>query len=153
MIKGEISNELLARFMQIPREKNEQADRLAKVASTEYMFVPNQVLSFVQYSLTIDKVAVQVIPIGTNWTTPIISYLRNGTLTKDHNASRKLKVQSSRFMLIRDVLYKRGFSHPYLRCLVLAEVDYVVREDHEGMCGNHLEARSLVHKLIQAGYY
>ena len=33
------------------------------------------------------------------------------------------------------------------------EADYVMREVHEGICGNHLGARSLVHKLIRAGYY
>ena len=52
-----------------------------------------------------------------------------------------------------DVLYKRGLSHPYLRYLILEEADYVMREVHEGICGNYLGARSLVHKLMQAGYY
>ena len=56
-------------------------------------------------------------------------------------------------MLIRDVLYKRGFSQPYLRCLNHDEADYIMREVHEVICGNHLGARSLVHKLIRAGYY
>ena len=56
-------------------------------------------------------------------------------------------------MLIRDVLYKRGFSRSYLRCLSHDEVGYVMREVHEGICENHLGARLLVHKLIRAGYY
>ena len=55
--------------------------------------------------------------------------------------------------MIGDVLYKRGFSRPYLRCLTPGKVDYVMREVHEGVCGNYSEARSLVHKLIQARYY
>ena len=54
---------------------------------------------------------------------------------------------------MKDVLYKRGLSHPYLRCLVLEKKEYVMREVHEGICGNHSGARSLVHKLIRAGYY
>ena len=33
------------------------------------------------------------------------------------------------------------------------ETDYVMREVHEGICGNHSGARSLVHKLIRAKYY
>ena len=56
-------------------------------------------------------------------------------------------------MLIQDILYKRGFSQPYLRCLSHNEADYVMREVHEGICRNHSGARSLVHKLIRAGYY
>ena len=56
-------------------------------------------------------------------------------------------------MLIADVLYKRGFSQPYLRCLIFDEADYLVREVHEGVCENHSGVRSLVHKLIRVGYY
>ena len=51
------------------------------------------------------------------------------------------------------MLYKRGFSQPYLRCLAPDEANYVLREVHEGACGNHLEARSLIHKVVRAGYY
>ena len=88
-----------------------------------------------------------------SWTTPLIAYLRLGTLPGEKDAARKPKVQASRFVLIRDVLYKRGFSRPYLRCLSHDEVDYVMREVHEGICRNHSRAQSLVHKLIRAGYY
>ena len=45
-----------------------------------------------------------------NWTTPLIAYLRSGILPDGKDVARKLKVQASRFVLIRDVLYKRGFS-------------------------------------------
>ena len=83
-----------------------------------------------------------------NWMTLIVSYLKNGTFLKNHNASQRLNMQSSCFILIRDVLYKRDCSRLYLRCLVLDEANYVMREVHEGVCGNHLGARSLVHKLI-----
>ena len=83
----------------------------------------------------------------------MISYLKNGTLPNKKDAVRKLKIQASRFILIKDVLYKRGFSRPYLRCLVPEEAEYVMREIHKGICGNHSGARSLVHKLIRAGYY
>ena len=55
-------------------------------------------------------------------------------------------------MLIKDVLYKRGFSHTYLRCLNSEEADHVMREVHKGVCGNHFGPRSLAHKLIQARY-
>ena len=95
----------------------------------------------------------QEIAVEENWTTPIIAYLQSGTLPDGKNAARKLKVQASRFVLIRDVLYKRGFSRPYLRCLSHDEANYAMREVHEGICGNHSRARSLEHKLIRAGYY
>ena len=52
-----------------------------------------------------------------------------------------------------EVLYKRDFSQPYLRSLAPDESNYVLREVHEGACGNHSRARSLVHKVIRARYY
>ena len=51
--------ELQAKFVQVLREENEQADRLAKAASTEHMLIPNKVLSFVQLSPFTDDVGVQ----------------------------------------------------------------------------------------------
>ena len=71
----------------------------------------------------------------------------------EKEAVRKLKVRAARFVLIKDVLYKRGFSRPYLKCLGNEEADYVMREVHEGIYGNHSGSRSLVHKLVRAGYY
>ena len=100
------------------------------------MNASEQVLSFVLTSSLIDdEKQVQEIAVEENWTTPLIAYLRSGTLPDGKDVARKLKVQASRFVLIRDVLYKRGFSRPYLRCLSHNEVDYVMREVHEGIYG------------------
>ena len=141
-VKNRINN-IEVRFVQIPREENECADRLAKAASVEFMLVPKQVLSFVQASPLIEEISSE-----NNWTTPLISYLRMGLLLNGKDAARKLKFQASRLVLIKDVLFKRGFSQLYLWCLSHEEVDYVMREVHEGICGNHSGAQSLVHKLI-----
>ena len=64
-----------------------------------------------------------------------------------------MKVQAACFILVKDVLYKRGFSRPYLRCLVPEKANYVIREVHGGVYGNHSASRSLVHKLIGVRYY
>ena len=146
-------NGLQAKFVQIPREEIKHADRLAKAASVEHMFIPSKVLSFVQISPFINNVSVQEIGSKNNWTTPIASYLKDGVLLNGKEAVRKSKVQASRFVLIKDVLYKRGFSRLYLKCLIPEKVDYVMREVHERVCRNHSRSRSLVHKLIRAGYY
>ena len=145
-------DDLEARIIQIPRGENEHADRLAKTASAERMITPGNVLSFVQLSPLIDPSNMQEICFESTWTTPLVSYLKNGLLPDEKEAARKLKVQATRFVLIKDVLYKRGFSRPYLRCLGAEEADYVMREVHKGICGNHSGLRSLVHKLVRAGY-
>lgn len=66
MVKSKMSKEFSVKFVQIPREENEQANHLAKASSAEYTNIHGQVLSFFQYSLAIDKVEVQVIPLGVN---------------------------------------------------------------------------------------
>ena len=152
-VKYRISD-LEVEFIQIPREENECVDHLAKAASAEFMLVLEQVLSFVQISSLIDDgTNMQVVNSECNWTTPLISYLKTGVLPDEKGAARKLKVQASRFVLVKDILYKRDFSRPYLRCFGQEEANYVMREVHEGICRNHSGARSLVHKLIRAGYY
>ena len=137
-------DDLRAKIIQIPRGENEQADRLAKAALAEHMITHGNVLSFVQLSPLIDSSEVQEIG-SSNWTTTIASYLKDDIFLNEKEAARKVKVRAVRFVLIKDVLYKRGFSHPYLRCLGNEEADYFMREVHEGICGNHSRSRSLVH--------
>ena len=81
------------------------------------MLIPNQVLSFVQLSPLIGSISVHEIGSKNDWTTPITSYLKDGVLLDGKEAARKMK-------------FKRGFSHPYLRCLIPEEADYVMREVH-----------------------
>ena len=91
-VKNRISS-LEVKFVQIPREENKCADRLAKAAFAEFMSASKQVLSFVQISSLIDDGAqMQEINFEENWTTPFIAYLRLGILPNEKDAARKLKV-------------------------------------------------------------
>ena len=91
-MKNRISS-LKVRFVQIPKEENECANRLAKAASIEFMLVLEQVLSFVQVSLLIDdRMNMQEVDSESNWTTPLISYIRTSVLPDGKDAARKLKV-------------------------------------------------------------
>ena len=85
--------------------------------------------------------------------TPIMAYLRDGRLPEERDEARKLRIRVAKYVFIDEVLYKRGFSQPSLRCLALDESNYVLREVHEEACGNHSRARALVHKVILVGYY
>ena len=85
--------------------------------------------------------------------TPIVCYLKEGWLLEDKTKVRKIQIKVARFVIIDDVLYRRGYSLLYLRCANLKEADYVLREIHKGICGNHAGARSLAGKALKAGYY
>ena len=139
-----------ANFVQIPREENVEADTLAKEAS-----VTGAMDEFdeVQYVPSIDLLEVQQIENRENWMTPIVSYLKNGKLPKRKDEARKIRVKAARYVLMDELLYKRGFSQLYLRCLAPDEANYVLREVYEGAYRNHSGARSLIHKVFCAGYY
>ncbi|RVW89310.1 Gag-Pol polyprotein [Vitis vinifera] len=83
------------------------------------------------------------------WTNNIIEYLRTGTLPGDPKQAHKVRVQAARFTIIGGHLYKQSFTGPYLRCLSHSEVQYVLVELHEGICGNHSGGRSLAHRAIR----
>ena len=137
-------------FVQILREENVEVDALTKEASANE---PIDEFDEVQYIPSIDLPEVLQVRNEVNWMTPIVSYLKDGSLPEGKDEARRLRVQSTRYVLLNDVLYKRGFSQPYLRCLSPDEENYVLREVHSGACGNHSGARSLIHKVVCAGYY
>jgi len=87
------------------------------------------------------------------WAMEIINFLRNGLLLEDKVAPWKVKIKATRFCLLGEVLYKRGYSEPLLKCLSKTEADYVLKEIHEGVCRDHSGGRMLAQKTIRAGYY
>ena len=70
-----------------------------------------------------------------------MSYLKDGVLPDDTEEARKLRIRTAKFVLMDEVLYKRDFSQPYLRCLTLDESLYIMRDVHEKAYGNHLGAQ------------
>ena len=42
---------------------------------------------------------------------------------------------------------------PYLKCVDEEEAEYILKEIHEGVCGDHASPRSLVSKVIRIGYF
>jgi hypothetical protein len=83
----------------------------------------------------------------------VIQYLRNRSLAKDKLLSRKVKMHSAWYTLIEGILYRKGHTEPLLKCLMNSEAKYILKEIHEGVCGNHSGSRMLVHKAMRVGYY
>ena len=77
----------------------------------------------------------------------------NGILPSDPKEASKLRARLARFALLRGTLYKRGFSAPLLNCIKNEDVNYILREVHKGICGNHIGARALAGKTLRQGYY
>ena len=107
-----------ANFIQILKEENAEADTLTKEASATRVM---DEFDEIQYVPSIDLPEVQQIGNEENWMTLIVSYLKDGRLPEGKDEARKLRIRVARYVLIDEVLYKRGFSQPYLRCLALDE--------------------------------
>ena len=90
---------------------------------------------------------------STSWVNPIFEYLTKGKIPENKSEARRKKYQANRYTIMNMKLYRRGYAMPYLRCLRLDETDYVMKEIHEGLCGNHSGKKSLVQKALRQGHY
>ena len=88
-----------------------------------------------------------------SWVDPILEYLTREKVPEDKGNARRIKYQANRYTVMNRKLYRRGYAIPYLRCLRPNEAEYVIRELHEGLCGNHSRKRSLVQKALRQRYY
>ena len=79
--------------------------------------------------------------------------MKEGWFPEDKTEARKIQIKAAHFVIIDDVLSRRGYSLLHLRCANSEEADYVLHKIHEGICGKHAGARSLVGKALRARYY
>ncbi|XP_073119533.1 uncharacterized protein [Henckelia pumila] len=138
-------------FEQIPRESNEKADVLAKMASSLHNWKNREVV--VQVELTPSTELTPLAPEESDWRKELLEYMEKDELPKDPKKAYWLKQRSLRFVMVEGVLYKKSFSGPLLKCLGLKKAHYVLKEIHEGCCGNHLGSYSLARKVLLAGYF
>nr|GEV62602.1 hypothetical protein [Tanacetum cinerariifolium] len=101
----------------------------------------------------VHEVTIVVEEDGPTWITQIIEYLKEGTLPGDKKEASKLHIKARQYELLEGVLYRQSFLTPWLRCVGPLQVDYVIREIHEGSCSMHAGPWSVVAKAIRLGYY
>ncbi|RDX78618.1 Tf2-11, partial [Mucuna pruriens] len=85
--------------------------------------------------------------------TPLIRFLQDGRVPENDQEVRRVVKEAVRYTLVGQWLYRRGFAFPLLRCLDGNEVEYVMKEVLEGVCGTHIGGQALASKIARAGYY
>ena len=88
-----------------------------------------------------------------SWMNPIVAYLKIGKLLENKTEARIFRLKVARYVIYNDKLSMRGYSMPLLKCVTPFEADYIIREIHEGICGNHIRGQSLAFKSLIQGYY
>ncbi|XP_070050695.1 uncharacterized protein [Nicotiana tomentosiformis] len=152
---------LLARFGEwsithIPRKDNAEADALANLGSSTEIrgSESGTVVQLMNSVLDTDGYyEVNSTNLVWDWRNEIIDYLEHQKLPEDPKASQVLRVKAARYSFKRGQLYRKSFQGPLARCLGASEANNLMREVHEGICGNHSGKDSLVLKLVRAGYY
>ncbi|XP_016164417.1 uncharacterized protein LOC107606929 [Arachis ipaensis] len=153
-----IAKDLIAKFHKIEiihvnREQNARADVLSKLATTR----PQSHMPTLS-QLTLDKPSFEFnsmlsITQEKDWRTPFLEYIKTGIIPTDEQNQKLFRRRASYYTIVRDNLYRRGFSQPLLRCISKDEAETVMAETHEGICGNHIGGRALSAKILRMGYY
>ncbi|XP_074355841.1 uncharacterized protein LOC141695500 [Apium graveolens] len=138
----------------VPREENITADALSQFASSDIENYPRSIYFQVLKSSTIHVINL-IAPIGVEscWIDLIKPHVETGWIPDDVQETRKLSVRALRYSLIEGLLYKRSFVIPHLKCLRPLEVEKVLKETREGICGQHLGSNVLAHKITRLGFY
>ena len=152
--------ELLKKFIRVqvkhvPKAENSRADALAKLATGSQEDLGKLILveHLLEPSVSIDNGEVSPIMFEPSWMDLIWDYLVEGTLPSDSKEASKLRARSVRYTVHRGTLYKRGFFAPILKCVRNEDSNYILKEVHEGIYGNHIGARTLAWKTLRQGYY
>ena len=146
---------VLVQVKHVPRAENSRADALAKLATApqEDLGRSTPVEYLAEPSIDLCDVVVAPVESEPSWMDPIWDYIIDGSLPDDPKEAAKIRARSARFTNHKGSLYKRGFFTPILKCIMGKNTEYVLREVHEGICGNHIGTRALAGKVLRQGYY
>ena len=71
----------------------------------------------------------------------------------DSRSKRALRLRSTPYQLIDNILFKNNFEGVLLRCLERNEADSVLPQLHAGPARGHFGGETTTHKVLKAGYY
>ncbi|XP_071718730.1 uncharacterized protein [Rutidosis leptorrhynchoides] len=87
------------------------------------------------------------------WMTPFIKYLADGTLPEDKLQARRIRMRAPMYNFKNDILYRKSFTEPYLRCVGPVQAKEIIQEMYEGTCSTHSGYRTIVSKIKRMGYF
>ncbi|KAK1567163.1 hypothetical protein Q3G72_008809 [Acer saccharum] len=145
------------KIRQIPREENEKADALSKLASATMSIrskaIPVAHLTKSSIAELEEVMITEIRPSPGDWTAQLRKYLEENVLPEDAVEAKLIKYRSTRYTILRGELYRRGFSKVLQRCVAGEETRKILKDVHSGVCGNHTGGKSLAHKLLRQGFY
>jgi hypothetical protein len=103
----------------ILRNQNQKADALSKLAAGEDLDKdrPVVVLEIPRTSVDVEYVEQYQVITGNKWYVPIWDFLTRGYLPQEPVQAKSICRQATRYVESNDVLFHRGFTRPWQRCL------------------------------------
>ncbi|GKB35121.1 hypothetical protein Tco_0880063, partial [Tanacetum coccineum] len=139
----------------IPREENRKADALSKLAAVQCEGLTTGVLIEKLNERSMDMTEVNaIIEVATRtWMIPIQEYIEKKILPEDATEARTIREKARNYTIEEEVLYRKSYLGPLLRCIGLQQAKYLTKEIHMGSCGMHNRPRRAIYKAMNAGYF
>jgi transposase InsO family protein len=84
---------------------------------------------------------------------PIIRYIRNEEEPDDKAAAERIARQSTHYIIIGDLLYRRSAGGALMKCIHSATGRHLLEEIHARLCGVHVASKTLVGKAFRSYFY
>jgi hypothetical protein len=153
-------------FHHVVHDNNVAADILSKLGSTRAQ-VPAGVFVHELHAPSIPEPAPtttdpahpptsqEVMMIDVDWRQPSIDYIREQNVPTDKNLAEQLIHRTKSYVLVGDMLYRRGATSGVLmKCVPREEGKDILEEIHKGVCGNHASSRTpVISKAFRRAFY
>ena len=142
-------------YHHVIRDNNPRADELSKLGSSRKE-VPPGVFVHDLFHASVDKsgnrddqlIADVEIP-ADDWRSPFIKYLVDAIVPHDKIETERLVRCSKHYILVDNVLMRKNAKEELLqKCVSTEEGKEILKDIHEGTCGNHAASRTLVGKAF-----
>ncbi|XP_071695083.1 uncharacterized protein [Rutidosis leptorrhynchoides] len=156
----QLLKELAVRFehfelTQVPRGQNKKADTLSKLAALTFSHFQKQVWveELLSKSIDNDLMVASVVEEQPNWMEPILQYICNDVLPDDKREARLVRERAPMYIIQNDILYRKSYCGPMMRCVGPIEGEMIVDEVNNGSCALHSGYKIIAAKIMRMGYF
>ncbi|XP_071714778.1 uncharacterized protein [Rutidosis leptorrhynchoides] len=140
---------------QVPRSQNKKADVLSKLAALTFLHFQKQVWveELPKKSIDNDLMVASVEEEQPNWMESILQYIRSNVLPNDKREARLVRERAPMYFIQNDILYRKSYCGPMMRCVGPIEAEMIVDEVHNGSCALHSGYKTIAAKIMRMGYF
>ncbi|XP_071704748.1 uncharacterized protein [Rutidosis leptorrhynchoides] len=139
----------------LSRSQNKKADALSKLDALTFSHFQKQVWveELPHKSIDGSLIVAAIEEVQPNWMDPIMHYLRNNTLPEDKKEARLVRERSPMYVIENDMLYRKSYLGPLMRCVGPAEAVIIIEEVHSGYCALHSGYKTIAAKIMPMGNF